>query len=581
MNEDNICKVDINICEGAQVNIATGNGQVYGIVDNYESNKIQQYIGNRTQEYADKWNANMFLNNFEERDENAGINIKLSDVYLEWHLPHYKWNGSNQQRNDLGILLNEYVVKKEKSKMLLVLGQPGIGKSTLITWITANLIDNIDDILVYQFASDLKYIKWQNVNDDYDIVKEVLGALGLSHNGIEGKTLIIDGFDEISAGKYRVEILNKLFWGLLKGKKKFSLIITCRENYIAEFDKIKCNYITLCSWDEKQIESFVAIYKQKNQKSISEETLVNILQNKEILGIPLILYMVLALNIRVGKDGSIVTVYEQIFSLDGGIYDRCMNNISFDEPHRVEKIKVLIHQISRKIALWMFENNHDEAFIPQKEYMKICNDILTEQSQELAIIERDFLIGSYFSSVKHCEGIENIYFVHRSIYEYFVVEYIYDTIHKNILFKEKLAGELGKLLKGNRLNISCEILTFLQFKIRNNELNSKFEMVFETFKLMLQSGMTYHTGKCYHNVIEYEINIFANMLEIIHLWDNKEPLILNGLECHYIRCNYMCVSLNLANMKLAKINLTGALLGQANLIATDLSEANLKGADLL
>ena len=48
--------------------------------------------------------------------------------------------------------------------MLFILGQPGIGKSTLITWITAHFIDsvinNINDILVYQFASDLKNVDW-------------------------------------------------------------------------------------------------------------------------------------------------------------------------------------------------------------------------------------------------------------------------------------------------------------------------------------------------------------------------------------------------------------------------------------
>ena len=47
-------------------------------------------------------------------------------------------------------------------------------------------------------------------------------------------------------------------------------------------------------------------------------------ENKKILGIPLILYMVVALNISIDKEGSIVDVYDKIFSLDGGIYDRCI-----------------------------------------------------------------------------------------------------------------------------------------------------------------------------------------------------------------------------------------------------------------
>ncbi len=51
-----------------------------------------------------------------------------------------------------------------------------------------------------------------------------------------------------------------------------------------------------------------------------------LLENREILGIPLILYMVLALNISIEKEESMVDVYDKIFSLDGGIYDRCIDN---------------------------------------------------------------------------------------------------------------------------------------------------------------------------------------------------------------------------------------------------------------
>ena len=50
-------------------------------------------------EYADKWNQNMFLNDFDKRDENAGVNVKLSEVYLEEHLPHYIWGSGKFETN--------------------------------------------------------------------------------------------------------------------------------------------------------------------------------------------------------------------------------------------------------------------------------------------------------------------------------------------------------------------------------------------------------------------------------------------------------------------------------------------------
>lgn len=66
----------------------------------------ENYIENRSKKYADKWNENVFLNNFNKRDENVGVNIKLSELYLEKHLPHYIWKTNVKLRYDLKDLLD-------------------------------------------------------------------------------------------------------------------------------------------------------------------------------------------------------------------------------------------------------------------------------------------------------------------------------------------------------------------------------------------------------------------------------------------------------------------------------------------
>ena len=83
--------------------------------------------------------------------------------------------------------------------MLLILGQPGIGKSTLITWIAANFSDRFDDILVYKFASDLANMDWKNDR----IYNRLLDELGFSYDDLKEKTLILDGFDEVSINNSR------------------------------------------------------------------------------------------------------------------------------------------------------------------------------------------------------------------------------------------------------------------------------------------------------------------------------------------------------------------------------------------
>lgn len=161
-----------------------------------ENKYKKQKVKSRTEEYVAKWNENMFLNNFDKRDKNAGINVELGEVYLDEYLPHYIWENDNGEEplTDLKELLLEYIIEKKDSKMLVILGQPGIGKSTLITWLTANFIEQINDIFVYKFASDFENMDWENEK----VSNKVLEELGLNYSDLNGKILIIDGFDEVN-----------------------------------------------------------------------------------------------------------------------------------------------------------------------------------------------------------------------------------------------------------------------------------------------------------------------------------------------------------------------------------------------
>ena len=134
------------------------------------------------------------------------MNVKLKDIYLEEQLPHYTWKKDHEPLSDIKDLLREYTVDNNGRNMLLILGQAGIGKSTLITWIMVNFIEKKDSFLVYQFAPDLKNIDWQGD----DILDYIFQTLKMKPDELENKVLILDGFDEIHANSDRERILNKL-----------------------------------------------------------------------------------------------------------------------------------------------------------------------------------------------------------------------------------------------------------------------------------------------------------------------------------------------------------------------------------
>ena len=589
---------------------------------------------NKTEIYAGKWNDNMFLNDYDARDEKAGVNIKLKDIYTKGQLPHYIWRENVKENGDIDELLKEYIYQFNKNKMLLILGQPGIGKSTLITWLINNYIEIEKDILVYRVASDLKNIDWR---DKEHLVSSILRELALSYDQLDEKIIILDGFDEIDIKKDRIEILNHIYEKIVNENSisKISLIITCRENYIENRFNLNCDYIVLQPFDEIQIKSFCKLYQSQSCKGISKDIIKNLIDKKEIFGIPLILYMILALNISVDKENSIVDVYDKIFSLKNGIYNRCIDGRYFDNAHRINKMKTQIHQISRDIAIWIFENEPSKAIIPIKDYEKIYQNNMAENEFNSS----DGLIGNYFKMTNYVQGLqaEEIYFAHRSIYEYFVIETIYSSIEdimQNINEKkqEELAGCIAIYLKNGQLTPTmCE---YMQYKMHtfvhkyyNNKTLDFLECWEEIFQKMLSKGMFYYTKKTvgyYNNIINQEIICFLNMLKIVRLifeisntqymLDNVDKNLISkyikyyGIEVESFRClpeqldlsrcnlygidltkvnavNWKFNDSKLSMAKLQDMDLTGsnfenAILESASMILSNISNINLIGADI-
>ena len=345
--------------------------------------------------------------------------------------------------------------------------------------------------------------------------------------------------------------------------------------------------------------------------------------------------MILALNISVDKENSIVDVYDKIFSLKNGIYNRCIDGRYFDNAHRINKMKTQIHQISRDIAIWIFENEPSKAIIPIKDYEKIYQNNMAENEFNSS----DGLIGNYFKMTNYVQGLqtEEIYFAHRSIYEYFVIETIYSSIEdimQNINEKkqEELAGCIAIYLKNGQLTPTmCE---YMQYKMHtfvhkyyNNKTLDFLEWWEEIFQKMLSKGMFYYTKKTvgyYNNIINQEIICFLNMLKIVRLifeisntqymLDNVDKNLISkyikyyGIEVESFkclpeqldlsRCNLYGIDLTKVNAvnwkfndsklsmaKLQDMDLTGsnfenAILESASMILSNISNINLIGADI-
>ena len=582
-----------------------------GITDSENGREPQRKkrLPDRTEEYSRKWNENMFLNDFDEDDENAGVNIPLYKLY---QLPFYRLKNQKTDLSNLEERLDKCVQGQDiKNRMLLILGQPGMGKSTMITWFVHRYQEKQDvdkkEILVYRFT-DLD-VEWSfQINGDRkresSVDDAILESLNMKREELEGKLLILDGFDEVAVNNSRTKMLNCLYnaWAGNSHIKDFALLVTCRENYIEDLSRISFPYIILQPWNEDQIDTFCRNYEALANSQISEVAINKIKEMKNIFGIPIILYMVLALKITVRDESSIVEVYDEIFSL---IYERCLKSDASarnDTEHRIVEIKEQIHQFSREISMWMFENNPEQASIPKNEYEKIRDKIFRNDDSVGEGQKKDVLIGNYFRMVHYYNGIDTaeLTFVHRSIYEYFVAETICSEIRETIIemtkeSQEKLAGVLGYRLKkgridytiGQYLKAKVSLLIATYSEVKKNQFYIWLE---ETFGKMLDVGMLYYTEeniKEYKNVIEKELKCFLNFLDILRMFVvfSDQKYILQYVDqkqlIFYLRCLTGFVNNKREfTIDLSKTYLLEADLREVNLRRVDIQAANLIGADL-
>ena len=594
---------------------STKNGLIYQ--DKPQKQERNKRLPDRIEEYRRKWDENMFLNDFDEDDEDAGVNIPLRELYQPLF---YRLKGQKKDLSNLKERLDRCTQGQDpKSRMILILGQPGMGKSTMITWYINQYQKKSDvdkkEMLVYRFTDlnidwSFNYIEEKN-RREY-ISKAILKCLKMKKRDLNGKILILDGFDEAVVGNNRTEILNCLYnaWGRDVRIKEFSLLITCRENYIEDLSRLSFPYIILQPWNETQIESFCREYKYLTGIHIAQNAIDKMKGMKTVFGIPIILYMTLALQITVRDQSSVVKVYEQIFSLKGGIYDRCLKkdaSLWWDDEHRIREIKRQILQFSREISMWMFENNPQSAAIPQNEYEKIWDKVFEIYDGVGKSQRNDLLIGNYFIKIRgdYKGDTEELTFIHRSIYEYFVAETIYNEIRELIEemteeAQEKLAGVLGYRLKKGRINYT--ISQYLKAKVDeltetySKEKKNHFYIWLEkTVGKMFDMGMLYFTGgniKDYRKVIEKELKCFSNLLDVLRLfldYSDREYILQDvDQEQVLIYIRYLMsiakvradVRIDLNGVDLSEADLSGANLKGAYLGGADLSGADLSGADL-
>ena len=217
-------------------------------------------------------------------------------------------------------------------------------------------------------------------------------------------------------------------------------------NYLGELSKIEVPYIVLSRFDKDQIIEFCNKYFERNgEKTVSKHTIEEMKVMESVFGIPILLYMTIALGIDVGEGESESDVYDKIFTLNSGergIYDRCWDRMGHP---LTTKIKEQIHEVSKKMAYWMLEHEPEQLIIDWKSYQRILDEVGVDSSA---------MLGQYIHQIHHTEGnIESngLVFIHKTIYEYFLARAIVDIVQNQLIYpvyplEKEMTEQLTKLL---------------------------------------------------------------------------------------------------------------------------------------
>lgn len=554
MEWDKENKVEINAHNGSQVIIAGDSATVYATQNNVNDSvsiKKVKFQNNKKQKYIENWNSRLFLHiNNDEKP------LTLADAFIVPDCVKHKLiKGIDVSESDkLDIVIKKFINYKKTSTMLLA-GVPGIGKSSITSWI-ANKYKDEDSVIILRFRD------WKKKELEEGLLNAIYNKFCCGIEDLENTILILDGFDEMKALDIRERLLND-FVNDIKDLDNFKCIITSRPAYVnADHFQV---VIQISEFDEKEIDNFYRLIRNSSLSNIKK-----IKSNLDVLGIPVILYMAIMAKINIDENPTKPELYNRIFAEVGGIFDRFNDGeTEYSSGNQIMRNKKNIKEYLKflcDVSFMMFEKNNLSLKIEDCKIPK-----LESNKENVSILE--FPIKHFFESTEI-----NIEFIHKSIYDYFVSEYIFLSINrevKNNAHIKKVAGVLGELLKCN--NLSPDIIEFLKYKVKNEYLKEKFSIVYQAFQLMLQDGMTYYTKERYKNVIECERKVFANMLEILHIWDFNNLIYPTSIDKYLKFGGY---SLNLQGMNLSGMSFDGVELNKLNLKKTQIEGANLENINL-
>lgn len=401
------------------------------VVDNYFEDKFTDYL-TRTHRSSSIINTLVFPNQ----------QVKIKDIYFPLTIV------SSKNFNDY-IINDKFENDLFKiSKRILISDTAGMGKSTLMKWITLNLIEKPSTIPIL-----IELRKIDSTNKIIDEIFQLIDPIDKSFDKdliikfleLGFFTIILDGYDEIP--KKSQESVTVELKSFINKVPENNFILTSRpESALASFGDFQLFYIKPLTPEEsyKIINNYDKLNKEKFATKLINEIKIKNEQVKEFLTNPFLvslLYKSYTYNRDIPSKKT--TFYEEVYTSLFKHHD------SSKDGYKRQKISNLDILDFRIILRYLaFETSKlGKVTYSEPELLKFISNS-REKSINITFKEASYLEDLLTTVPIFIKDGNQIKWAHKSIQDYFAAEYI--TYNSK---KEEILNKIYKSEKDNYLNI--------------------------------------------------------------------------------------------------------------------------------
>lgn len=363
-------------------------------------------------------------------------------------------------------------VQDRDSRVLLLYGKAGVGKTSFVSWLVFEHYFNVKcHILELR-----KYTKILNSTNPWKSIKMCYQCE--NDNLYENTVLILDGLDEVCVlnGEFNGnEFMENLKRTLRSGfGRNIRVIITSRMGYFSEIKRDMHTELATIYWNENSVnkwcDSYCCIHENRIEWCACFNEIYENLspddKRREVFCSPLILYICCVSQIDISKHNSVASIYDEAFRVIGEKQYHIWNE-------KTEKESEINKQFTKELAFQMFLNDKLEDVL-DSDLVEIAKEktaqlMLKKYSYECIKPEFKKIYALNHFAFGSSDAVE---FAHKTVGEYFTAVKLYEDYFKCV-FDNTLVEAWRHMFNAFRYKkIPVDIMNYLVDLIGSKQKNN-------------------------------------------------------------------------------------------------------------